>query len=40
MCQTPVEDAELDELIFEATDGNPSTEFIDYNAFITKVLAL
>ncbi len=38
--QTPIEDAELEELIFEATDGNPAAEFVDYNAFITKILAL
>ncbi len=38
--QALVEDAELDELIEAATGGDPSQEFIDYNAFITKILAL
>jgi Ca2+-binding EF-hand superfamily protein len=38
--QTHVEDDELEALVLEATDGDPTATAIDYNAFITKVLAV
>jgi hypothetical protein len=38
--QTQVGDAELDELILEATDGDPTASYIDYHAFVTKMMAV
>jgi hypothetical protein len=38
--QTQATEEELAELIMEACDGDPSSDTIDYNAFITKIMSL
>ena len=41
MCaiQTPIEDAELDILVDEATDHIPGATHVDYHAFVTKMMS-
>lgn len=39
IAQTQIKDDELEVLMQEATDGDDTAEYVDYHAFVTKMMA-